>query len=305
MEKIFRHIETLLRRHDYVIVPGLGGFVYQHRPAVVMAESIEPPLITISFNPLMNISDGLLAIEFSRIERISFREASVAIAHEVERLKSALKSAENIEFGNLGNLTAGEDGRIVFSPTNKSHLIPGNYGLSTLHYAAAATDVDQRRVISFSLPPVRKIARYAAVGVIAVGLFFAAPKFDNVTKNLANLFPIGQINQSWEEEEEAVPPLIIAIPHSAETNKTAADEHNTELNHHVIVSCMATQKDADELCDRLRKMNFDKAHTLPPIKTFRVSIESFVTKSEAVKYMEQLRISHPQFSDAWVLSDVQ
>ncbi len=302
MEKIFRHIETLLRRHDHVIVPGFGGFVYQHQSAVIQNDSIEPPFITISFNSLMNVSDGLLAIEFSRMERVSFREASVAIAHDVERFKSALKEAKKMEFGNLGYLTADDD-RIIFSPNNKTHVIPGNYGLSTLHYAAAVKEAEERRVISFSLPPARKIARYAAVGAIAVGLFFAAPKFNDVTQNLANLFPTGQIKQSFEKEEP-VQPIVIAMPYATEVNNNVAvNEQNTELQHHVIVSCMATQKDADELCEKLHGMNFSKAHTLPPIKTYRVSIKSFATKDEAVQFMQNLRVTNPQFADAWVLSD--
>ena len=44
MERIARHIETLIRRHDYVIVPDFGGFVIQNQHAVIHAESIEPPL---------------------------------------------------------------------------------------------------------------------------------------------------------------------------------------------------------------------------------------------------------------------
>lgn len=302
MEKIFKHIETLLRRHDYVIIPGFGGFVYQHQSAFFLDESIEPPRVTVSFNPLMNVSDGLLAIEFSRMEGVSFREASARISQEVEQIKVYLNNKTTLEFGNLGFLSSNEDEKIIFLPSTKNHLIPANYGLSSLHYAASV-EKNERRVISFTLPPARKLIKYAAIGVIAIGLFLGAPKLNDASKNLANIFPIERLVKS-AEVEEPVKPIEIGIPHSAVVQQEeAVVAQNLELKHHVIVSCMATQKDADELCVSLKNMNFEKVHILPPIKTFRVAIESFSTKAEAVSYMQQLRSSHPQFSDAWVLSE--
>ena len=102
MEQIARHIETLLRRHDYVVVPDLGGFVVQNQQAVIHADAIEPPLSTVGFNPLLNISDGMLTIEISRAEKISFREASHLIEKSVAGLKTALKAQKTVSCGNLG-----------------------------------------------------------------------------------------------------------------------------------------------------------------------------------------------------------
>lgn len=304
MEKIIRHIETLLWRHDYVIVPGFGGFVFQHQSAVISKESIEPPLVKMSFNPLMNISDGLLAIEISRINGISFREASGVISEAVDKLHHTLKTIGKAEFGRLGTIEMDEESKTIFSPSKNTHLLPANFGLSTLHYSAATLrqDEDERRTITLTLPPARKIARYAAIGVVAVGLFFAAPKLSDATQNLANFFPIQQ-HQQVEETPESVEPLTIAIPTEAKTQLSAEPQVSEAFSHHVIVSCMATQKDADELCAKLKRLNFDKAHVLPPIKTYRVAIQSFETKKEAVGFMEQLRKSNSQFAEAWVLSE--
>jgi|LSQX01.2.fsa_nt_gb nucleoid DNA-binding protein len=301
MDSIFRHIETLLRRHDYVIVPEMGGFVYQYRPAVITSESIQPPLTTVSFNPLMKTSDGLLAIEISRSENISFREATASINQQVESLKSSLKSKKKVEIGNLGSLSIDDNRKIIFTPAVGKHLAPANYGLSTLHYAAS-TDKPENKVISFTLPSAKKVARYAAVAAVAVGLFFAAPKIGDSTKSLANLLPTEFFTQKTEVEQ-SVKPLIIGIPNSETKKMEAAAAENSDLKHHVIVSCMATQQGAEGLVSSLNKMNFTKAHILPPIKTYRVAIESFATKEEAIRYMQHLRANTPQFSDAWVLSE--
>lgn len=305
MEKIIRHIETLLWRHDYVIVPGFGGFVFQHQSAVINEESIEPPLVKMSFNPLMNVSDGLLAIEVSRMNSISFREASGLISEAVDKLQHTLKTKGKVEFGRLGAMEIDEESKVIFSPSKNTHLLPANFGLSTLHYTATAIRQveDARRTVTFTLPPARKIARYAAIGAVAVGLFFAAPRISDATQNLANFFPVKQ-HQQIIESAESIEPLKIVIPTEVATpllNNT--DAQAEVLPHHVIVSCMATQEDADNLCIRLKQLNFDKAHVLSPIKTYRVSIQSFATKQEAIGFMEQLRKSNSQFADAWVLSE--
>lgn len=297
-----RHIETLLRRHDYVIVPGLGGFVYQFRSAVITKDTLEPPVVTVSFNPLMNESDGLLAIETSRMEGISFREASNKITHEVEKIKSNLSGNKNVELGSLGILQTSEEGKIIFLPSLSGHTVPSNFGLDILHYSPAQAKTE-RKVISFTVPPMRKIAQYAAVGAIAIGLLIAVPQFDNVAKNLANLLP-AKHSEPTVENTVTEEPLKIVIPESEYTHQSTSTA-SAELQHHVIVSCLATQKAAEQLCNELKSMNFDRAHVLPPIKTYRVAIESFETKAEAVQFMSQLRESTPRFSDAWVLSETE
>ena len=127
MEQIARHIETLLRRHDYVVVPDLGGFVVQNQQAVIHDDAIEPPLSRVGFNPLLNVSDGMLTIEISRAEKISFREASHLIEKSVAGLKTALKAQRTVSCGNLGTLSVDTEEKIIFKPSLNAGLLPSNY----------------------------------------------------------------------------------------------------------------------------------------------------------------------------------
>ena len=131
MEQIARHIETLLRRHDYVVVPDLGGFVVQNQQAVIHDDAIEPPLSRVGFNPLLNVSDGMLTIEISRAEKISFREASQLIEKSVAGLKTALKAQRTVSCGNLGTLSVDREEKIIFKPSLNADMLPSNYGLGT------------------------------------------------------------------------------------------------------------------------------------------------------------------------------
>ncbi|VBB46870.1 putative Sporulation domain-containing protein [uncultured Paludibacter sp.] len=303
MEKIVRHIETLLRRHDYVILPDFGGFVIQHQPAKISEEQIAPPLAVVGFNPLMNTSDGLLAIEISRAENKSFREAIQLIDSEITQFKQQLKNKKTISCGSLGTLSLNPEGKIMFLPSPNGALLPANYGLSTLFYSQIAKEIEEKRrkTVTISIPSRNKIARYAAVGIIAVGLMFSAPKLNNVSNTTANFNPLEFFNTS--EGVNNVSETTSVVENAITTNQQEILQQPEEKKYHVIVGCMPTQKMADDLCAYLKGQNYPNAYVVePPIKTYRVAIESFSDKNEAIAYMENLRKTNPEFPDAWVLN---
>lgn len=301
MEKIIHHIETLLRRHDYVIIPDFGGFVLQNQSSVITPESIQPPLAVISFNPLMKTSDGLLAIELSRAEQISFRQAVQIINREVASARSLLEKGKQFELGNLGILKADGVEKIIFIPTSNSHFIPSNFGLSTLHITPISKiSEEEKHIIQIVLPPRKTIVKYAAVAAVVTGLFFGAPKINDAYHNFANLSPVSLFDKS-ESDVETPKAKPVQAQFSAVKESLAA-EHG-EASNHVIVSCMANQKEADEYCARLKSLNYQNASVLPSKRTFKVAIDSFMTNEEAVNYLYNLRKTKPQFAAAWILSE--
>ena len=314
MEKIIRHIETLIRRHDYVIIPDLGGFVFQKQSATITHESINPPLTTISFNPLMNVSDGLLAIEISRAENISFRESMERINKFVETLKNQFASRKVVNMGGLGNLLTGDDNKIIFTPSANLNFIPANFGQNTLHYAAFVKEeahTEKRKVIQITLPTSRTMTRYAAAIAVVAILAVSAPKITNAYQNFGSIIPTTGITPTETKDakvETTLPVEDINPTQNTSTNideaKIAAQSEAVEaLTHHVIVSAMPSKAEADSYCNRLKALNYTQAHVLKPIKTYRIAICSFGSKEEAIKYMQDLRKNKPQFAEAWVLSE--
>lgn len=306
MEQIARHIETLLRRHDYVVVPDLGGFVVQNQQAVIHADAIEPPLSTVSFNPLLNVSDGMLTIEISRAEKISFREASHLIEKAVAGLKSALKAQKTVSCGNLGTLSVDTEEKIIFKPSLNAGLLPSNYGLGTLHYSPFAESiVQEERKLTITLPSPRKIARYAAIGLIAASVFLATPTLNDARQNFAGLYPENLLETSEKPIENSIntnTPLVAVSPTIAEAKEIEATPVE-EARYHVVVASLPTQQMADKYCTELKADNFTKVHVLPPARLFRVVVESFTTKDSAVVFMESLRKSSSEFAEAWVLCE--
>lgn len=302
MEKMIQSIEVLLKRYDYVIIPDLGGFVLQNQSAVIHHNNIEPPVSIISFNPLMNVSDGLLGIEISRAEKISFREAMQLIYDETTKIKSQLQHQKTVEFGSLGSLTSNMEGKIIFKPSSSYRFLPANFGLETLHYVPFEKSIEKgKRVIQITIPSASTFAKYAAAAAIVAGLFIGAPKLTDAYRNYGSLNPSASLRTSTSKVEASKPINTTNNTKTIAVAQTKPDEATQQPTFHVIVSCMNTQKEADEYCNRLKSIHFEHATVLPSKKVFRIAIESFASENEAYAYKQNLAKTKPQFSDAWIL----
>jgi hypothetical protein len=294
VEKFCNHIEKLLAQHDYVVVPNLGGFVVQLHSAQLLSDRIVPPLSNIGFNPLMFHADGLLAIEIARSEHISYRMAMEYIDKEVENIKSILLSTGNYTVGNIGTLNQISSGNYLFSPTQNPDFLPQNFNLNDLFITTKAQNsIEQNRKIYITLPST-KIYKYAAVAMLVFGLFCVSPKLTDVRQT--NNASLASLNLNIENS--SIQPAQAESVINNESFKTSIE---TDKNFHVIVASLPTQKSADKFCKELIENHFTEAHVLEPIKTYRIAIQSFSDKNEAIQFMENLRKTDYRFETAWVL----
>lgn len=297
VENLSQHIENLLVRHDYVVVPDLGGFVIQHQSAKVFNDLITAPRSTIGFNQLMQHGDGLLAIEISRSEQISYRQAMNFVQNEVETLKSDLKFEEQIQMGSIGYLKLNDAGNILFLPDKKVDFLPQNFGLDDLFVSAKELKTGvKRREITIQLPS-RRIYKYAAVVLLMLGLFLVSEKVSDVrVSDYASLIP--KMTDKTVDKRVEVKTISILSETEPQVEKAIPE---IIKDYHVIVASLATKESAVTFCNELIASDFKEAHVLEPIKTYRIAIKSFSDKDEAIQYMENLRKSDLKFETAWVL----
>ncbi len=288
-----------MAHHEYVVVPNLGGFVVQMKSAQILPDCITPPLATIGFNPLMLHADGLLAIEIARTEQISYRLAMEYIDKEVESIKFKLNSFGNAKMGNLGFIQKDLLGNYIFQPSGNSGFLPQNLGLTDLYISERKENkLEEPRKISFTLPSNRTF-KYAASVLLILGLFVVSTKVSDVKQaNNASLASLHFANSPKTE----VPPALITKTDSDSTKIEANIAKPLEVERfHVVVASLPTQKSAELFCNSLIGEKFSNAHILPPVKTYRVAIQSFSDKNEAIQYMENLRKTDSKFETAWVL----
>ena len=300
MAKINQHIEKLLAYHDYVVVPGLGGFVVQHQSAKITAGHISAPTATVGFNSLMQHADGLLAIEVARAERITYRKAVEIIESEVKEFKNQLLKSTPHQLGNLGFFSLNENGSLHFVPCTKVDFLPLNIGLNELFVSELERKAEKEaKKISFVLPTA-KTFRYAAAAVLLTAMLMISPQMNDVRRaETADLLSLSVLKPTVKT---VVNDTLVLCPERSETMLSDGSDRNNDSNlFHVVVASLPTQLSAEKLCESLKKEKFECAHVLKPVKSYRVSIRSFAEKAEAIAFMENLRASDERFKTAWVL----
>lgn len=126
-----KEIYTLLLQHDIVIIPGLGAFVSEYRPAEISDDSdeIKPPSKTVSFNPLLKNNDGLVVGHIAQKLHISHLEALVRIEKEREDILFKLDKGDKVELEGVGILSYNEQGKIDFQPSEEENILLDSFGL--------------------------------------------------------------------------------------------------------------------------------------------------------------------------------
>lgn len=135
MISLSRHIESLMLKHDCVIVPGLGGFVTQYVAARCIPEEnlFLPPYRSVGFNPRLTLNDGLLVQSYMQTYDTNYPETVKLIEESVNKLKRTLQEEGEFELSGIGKLTLGIGGHYEFIPCEAGVLSPELYGLDTLH----------------------------------------------------------------------------------------------------------------------------------------------------------------------------
>lgn len=298
MEKFYLHIEKLLAQHDYVVVPNLGGFIVQIQSARILSDRITPPHATIGFNALMSHSDGLLAIEISRTEQISYRKAAEYIDNEVERIKFSLKTSGSVIIGELGILQKNDFGSLTFSPIYKSNFLPQNLGLTDLYVKTkeSRTLKEDRKVVIVMPSP--KFIKYAAAAMLFFGLFFFSPHVSDVRQaDYASLASISFENTTKISKPQGIKKDSVD---TVKISEIAVPKISNDF--HVVVASLPTNSSAEKFCNELIKDKFVEAHVLPSSRLYRVAIQSFPDRKKANEYMKSLRKIDPRFETAWVYS---
>lgn len=125
------YIALLLYDYDCVVVPQLGGFVTNYRPARIdeKAGMAYPPGKDIRFNRNLTKNDGLLAKAISEKLGITFEEANSTIHREAEQAITALQGGQQVKFSKIGVLYLDEHRNMRFEPSADHNFYRGAFGL--------------------------------------------------------------------------------------------------------------------------------------------------------------------------------
>lgn len=192
MIELSRHIESLMLKHDCVIVPNLGGFVTQYVPArrVDDEQLFLPPCRSVGFNPQLNLNDGLLVQSYMQAYDTNYPEALKLIDDAVVQLKQQLQEEGEYELSGIGRLTLGAGGKYNFTPNEAGVLSPELYGLDAVTTPRIAelqkatqqsedkTKSSKKKVNikrtekNYTISINRELVNYVAAAVVAIVFYF-------------------------------------------------------------------------------------------------------------------------------------
>lgn len=150
MQQLLTIVCSVLREHEYVIIPGFGGFTLYHVPAKQNASHVfTPPSKVPSFNPLLNQDDGMLKQALISICSVSPAEAAQRIEAFTAHCNTLLQVRKTLVIPSLGTLYQNLDGSLTFEPATTSLWSLEHFGLEPVQ---AAFNPPEAKIIPLTKP---------------------------------------------------------------------------------------------------------------------------------------------------------
>jgi nucleoid DNA-binding protein len=320
MDITFYLIE-LLRLHDCVIVPDLGGFITNYRPAEMdlANNSFNPPVKEIIFTSKLNKNDGLLVNYISETEGVGYFEARQIISEFVDESWSKLENGEKIEFHHVGSLQFDRNEKLIFEPEVHENYLLEAYGMEGFQFPLLEQkEIIPTKRIFVDKEAVRPVFSSRRVKAIAIGIpillaliLIPASKYpwknnpntqvssttalpDNVP--LTSSFKVGSDSTHSENAVKKPDDKIntVANPSAVSTSQSAPMTIHSEAKYQVIGGCFRVRQNADNFLAKLQKNGFKSEMKVQPNGSFLVIVQSYSDKNEATVALRNLREAEPQ-----------
>ena len=338
--KIDRYIQTLLFKHNCVIIPSFGGFVGNYKGAEIHPTQhiFTAPCKQLVFNKNLTINDGLLANIIVQEEKVTYSEALELIDKDVFKIKHLLSIGEKVELRSIGFLRLDVEKNIQFNPVSLTNYATSSFGLHSFQSSAiqrgsfvsevGKTFKDRPAVkAKTNLKKYRKNAMFVLPIVILLFLLpFTAVLKDKVQLQTSGFFSSAETNLYQPESHNFNLPLAEIVPLQviesneitinteatdaafavAETTKvsTTAIQAATEItsgSFTLISGCFAILENAEKQVEQLKYKNIN-ASIIGKTKNglYRVSCGSYSNVNEANQAMISLKT---QQTEVWVLKN--
>ncbi len=325
MRSLSTYIEYLLMTRHYAFVPGLGGFMFQEEPArLMLGGRLMPPLRILKYNRFLTHDDGMLANVIMRAEGLSYDDANQAIRLSVSNLLNTVQHEGRCALGRLGFIFFDDECHIAFRANDQVSQDPVYYGMTQLNIkpwrqqVGVQTEKPRIKHHDGVLELPTHLLRYAAVALIVicfiVGNMIPWSSNSSDAAHLANVVDTGSLLHKFDTPETQATENVFSESLSEAKTENSID---TEIAHQpepevvkpvaashkeyiVIVGSCKSQKEADRLLRRLSKKGYDNLQVYERNGRYRIYINKFADKADAVSCMNDLRQNTP-FTDAWIL----
>ncbi|MBK9284567.1 MAG: SPOR domain-containing protein [Sphingobacteriaceae bacterium] len=295
--QIITGIEELLHKHDFLVIPGFGGFVLKKSDAHFSANSslLYPPSLAIGFNVQLKQDDGLLLLWLKEKLNCTAQDARIHLNEFAAYCSSILKTKGRLNIDNIGFFYTDFEGNIQFEADTNTNFLKSQFGLSALS-VKELSPIEQNIIIETedriiatqktATNPVKKYRQIAWAAVILALLFSGLLVFVSNTKISGKLkAAIGGDNQKSTYDLIQYPELILNEMHVEKTNYTS-DVNGIayiELEEHKVIAVKTF-----EVTELVHPKTTEES-TINKRGDFEVVLGCFGVKSNAQKLIKQLK----------------
>lgn len=323
------HIGRLVRAHELVIIPGLGGFLTNFHSSTVHALShkMEPPGRHIAFNSKLKDNDGFLAHSISNISSLNYKEALQLVETFAEFCHEELNNGGQISFENLGLLSLNRSGHIEFSADLSINYDDHYFGLPEImampiqrvkkHEAVITLHPEAKKKIKSQAPLLRKMAAIALPFILLSTLvWFMKDPINNYFQQSASVVSLTQDSAAEESIDiDSKEPMEVKMDESPAIHNEIAEENLasetseiileedlviTQGPYHIITGAFGHKEFADKLLVELEAEGFE-CYIAGQNNSglYRVSAANFSSRSKAVEQLRWFQSNKNQ--GAWLL----
>ena len=313
------YLIELLRLHDCVIIPDLGGFVTNYRPAEMdlANNSFKPPVKDVIFTGKLVKNDGLLVNYISETEGIGYIDARHIISEFVEETWSKLDNGDKVIFQHIGILSFDHNEKLIFEGETYENFLIDAYGLEDFRFPQLERNeiLTTKRLFADkeSVRPVFNSRRVKNV-IIAIPILLAIviipvsnyKGFNNLKQNL-------QISSIVSKESITSPtvtksePAVKNEPAKAESVKSdeqilnatqVVSESNKEAatrgsRFKIIGGCFKVRENADNQLSKLRTNGYLSELKMQANGSYLIVVQTYNNKADALAAVKKLNEADP------------
>ena len=303
------HINTLLHRHDCVIIPSFGA-ILTHKVSAQIHETTNtfyPPKKILAFNEQLHQNDGLLANYISISESCSYTEALEKIKLFISEINSAITEHGNYSLNKIGNFSKNVEGRLIFKPNNLNNFLTEAFGLS--HFSCVPTSrlekvqLDGSSVIPLHEPntsnPKRNYLKYASIGLITlfVGGTLGIKFYSNHIQRENQI----SYEKAYEAVDRKIQEATFFLPSPIPTATFHIKEKEIYKPFHIIAGAFQNEQNASSKIFQLHQNGFSNAKSigLNQFGLNQIAYDSYETRGEALNALHLIR--EKDNKRAWLL----
>jgi nucleoid DNA-binding protein len=288
---IAKEIKGLLNYHECVIIPGFGSFISNYRPARYnsLTHTFEPPSKEVVFNSKITRNDGLLANQIVESEGIGYHQANMAVRNFVDDLFKTLNKGEKSMLEGLGTFSFDKSGHTVFMPES-SFVYTEAYGLQQFTWIpekdSGIASIYKARPAVRAIRSRKDIIKIAASITLLLGLSLFPLKNESPELQLSNTNIFSVLTEPVPAKSKVV---------DSESNFVSSITDSFVL----VGGSFQHSENAITLKDQFAGQGFNSEIIKMDDGLFRVIVDSYSNKAEALHAMDNYRAKYPG-SGVWV-----